>query len=299
MDFIRKINGLNDVEIIQKIEKGWSSDTKYYLEKKCGEKLVLRCSDMEKYDIKKREYEILSIVDKKINNISSPIDFGICDGGKQVYSLLKWIEGDTLGDVIQSLSKEKQYKLGIQAGEILKKLHKIKVPFDAKDWYKRMSKKITHHQKVYKESRLYIENQEYAINYIQENMNLLEDRDQTFQHGDYHVGNLINKSNNNLGIIDFNRWSYGDPYEEFYKTMLFSRELSISFAKGQLHGYFGSVIPDDFFPLLKLYLADVILFSVVWSIPFGQKDVDNMIKRSQMIFKDFENFKSEKPIWMK
>ena len=41
----------------------------------------------------------------------------------------------------------------------------------------------------------------------------------------------------------------GDPYEEFYKMMMFSRELSVPFARGQIYGYFGNLIA---LPLQKL-----------------------------------------------
>ena len=40
-------------------------------------------------------------------------------------------------------------------------------------------------------------------------------------------------------MIDFNRWDFGDPYEEFYKLQFFSRNVSPLFAYGQLQGYFG------------------------------------------------------------
>ena len=102
---------------------------------------------------------------------------------------------------------------------------------------------------------------------------------------------------NNIGVIDFNRWDYGDPYEDFYKMMLFSRELSIPFAKGQIDGYFGNEVPKDFFSILALYLADVILYSVVWAIPFGEEEVNNMVKLAEMIFSDYNNFNSVVPKW--
>ena len=36
-----------------------------------------------------------------------------------------------------------------------------------------------------------------------------------YQHGDFHPGNLIYMENGEIGVIDFNRWEVGDPYEEF------------------------------------------------------------------------------------
>lgn len=50
---------------------------------------------------------------------------------------------------------------------------------------------------------------------MESNRYLLEGRPQTFQHGDYHVGNMIITKSRELGIIDLNRFDYGDPWEEF------------------------------------------------------------------------------------
>ncbi len=105
--------------------------------------------------------------------------------------------------------------------------------------------------------------------------------------------------NNTLGVIDFNRWDYGDTIEEFYKMMVFSRELSIPFAIGQINGYYENGVPKDFFDILSLYVADVILFSIVWAIPFGDREVKGMIKRAEMILEDYNNFKNTIPKWFK
>ena len=100
-----------------------------------------------------------------------------------------------------------------------------------------------------------------------------------------------------LAVIDFNRWDFGDPYEEFYKMMLFSREQSIPFARGQIQGYFSGEIPEDFFPTLALYLADVILYSVVWAEFFGEEEINKMIKLGEMTLADFDSFSSKIPGW--
>lgn len=51
------------------------------------------------------------------------------------------------------------------------------------------------------------------------------------------------------------------------------------------------------FDLLALYLADTILFSVVWAIPFGSDEVNGMIKRAEMILTDYDNFNTTTPKW--
>lgn len=74
-------------ENIKWIKKGWSSDKKYYLETVMGEKRLLRISDISEYDQKNHEFEMMKRLATCDIPMSQPIDFGICDNGKSVYSL--------------------------------------------------------------------------------------------------------------------------------------------------------------------------------------------------------------------
>ena len=57
------------------------------------------------------------------------------------------------------------------------------------------------------------------IEYINNNRHLLKDRANTFQHGDYHIGNMMINKSNELVVIDFDRDDYGDPWEEFNRLV--------------------------------------------------------------------------------
>ena len=100
---------------------------KYFIKTKEGKMLLLRISDIEQYETKKKEYEIVEKYSKLGFLMSQPIDFGICNNGKNVYMLLTWIEGKDLEEVLSDLTEEQQYQLGRQAGKILKKIHSIDV----------------------------------------------------------------------------------------------------------------------------------------------------------------------------
>ena len=290
---------LNKYNNIHKISKGWSADKKYFIESKTGEKYLLRVNPIEYLARKEKEFNIIEDVYKLEINMSKPIDFGICNNGQSVYILLSWIEGKDLDEEITSFSDEEQYNIGIKAGKILKKLHSISAPAEQEDWEQRMLKKFNYHLNEYKKCGIEIKNDNKAIKYVQENLHLLKNRPQTFHHGDFHVGNLILTSKNSLGVIDFNRWDYGDPYEDFYKMMFFSRDASISFARGQIDGYFNGKIPKIFFEILALYVADVILYSVVWAISYGEEEVNTMLRLAEMIFTDYDNFNLIVPKWFK
>ncbi|MCP6429213.1 phosphotransferase, partial [Klebsiella pneumoniae] len=75
------------------------------------------------------------------------------------------------------------------------------------------------------------------LDYIEKTRYLLDTRPQTFQHGDYHIGNMIITNNYELGIIDFDRLDYGDPWEEFNRIVWCACASSV-FAAGRINGYF-------------------------------------------------------------
>lgn len=57
--------------------------------------------------------------------MSQPIEFGVCNGGKSVYQLLSWCEGEEAKNVLYSLSEKEQYAFGQKAAEILKRMEQI------------------------------------------------------------------------------------------------------------------------------------------------------------------------------
>lgn len=60
--------------------------------------------------------------------------------------------------------------------------------------------------------------------------------------------------NNKIEVIDFNRYDFGDPWEEFNR-IVFSVHVSIPFVLGQINGYFNNSVPDKFFKLMALYVS--------------------------------------------
>lgn len=68
-----------DFEKIEPINKGWSSDKKYYIETIKGEKQLLRISDISEYNKKKVEFEAVKLVVEQGISMSQPLDFGVCN----------------------------------------------------------------------------------------------------------------------------------------------------------------------------------------------------------------------------
>jgi aminoglycoside phosphotransferase (APT) family kinase protein len=135
------------------------------------------------------------------------------------------------------------------------------------------------------------------LRFINDNVRYLKNRPQALQHGDFHPGNLILTPKKTIGVIDFNRTDYGDPWEEYVRLTTFSKSVSVSFARGQIAGYFDGEVPEMFFRLTALYSALDAHFAINWAIPFGQQEIEYTLRRSQEIFEDYRGFETCIPVW--
>lgn len=293
---MRDIQYYNTFTKIELVDKGWSSDKKYYIETTEGKRLLLRVSDIGEYERKKAEYEIMERVEALGVPMSQPIDFGTCDDGKSVYSLLTWCDGEDAEILLPTLPETEQYALGLKAGEILRIMHSIPAPDNSEDWSSYFNRKTDAKIEKYQECGIKIDGDDKIIEYIEDNRHLLQCRPQCYQHGDYHVGNMIISPENKLSIIDFNRPDYGEPWEEFNR-IVWSAAVSPHFATGQLNGYFEGKPPMDFFKLMAFYISGNALGSVHWAIPFGEEEIAVMLNQAKDVLSWFDNMRNPIPTW--
>jgi len=284
---------------IEPITKGWSEDKKYCITKENGTRYLLRITPISRYETRKSLFEMQKKVASLNIPMCVPIEFGTCNGG--VYSLQSWIYGEDLETVLPTLSDTQAYVLGLKSGEILRKMHSIPAPKSQEDWETRFNNKTNIQIEKYKDCGLRFDGDEHILNYIEQNRHLLKNRPQCFQHGDYHIGNMM-VENGELRIIDFDRYDFGDPWEEFNR-IVWSADENPHFATGQLRGYFDGERscmgkpPIEFYKLLAFYIASNTLSSIYWAIPFGQSEIDTMMKQSQDVLAWYDNMKNFVPTW--
>ncbi|MCT2196128.1 phosphotransferase family protein [Paenibacillus sp. p3-SID1389] len=290
------IQGYETFKKIDLITKGWSSDQKYYIETVTNERWLLRIADISQYDHKKHEFEMMKRLAKSGVPMSRPVDFGVCNNGQSVYSLSTWCDGEDAQAVLPKLTDTRQYHLGVTAGQILRQIHSIPAPVDQEPWESSFNRKVDRKIKQYQDCGVTMEGDEQLISYIEANRHYLSERPQCFQHGDYHVGNMIISPEGELWIIDFNRWDYGDPWEEFNR-IVWSAKVSPHFATGQIHGYFHGNPPDEFFTLLALYIGNNALSSIPWAISFGEAEVAVMQQQARDVLTWFDGMRNPVPAW--
>ena len=275
------------------IEKGWSGDKKYCAVTADGTKYLLRITPENKSARCADIFRMQQTVSLLGVPMCRPIEMGKCDEG--TYTVQTWVDGDDAEDVIKELSEDEQYSYGLEAGRILKIIHSVPAPPEQPDWEARFNAKIDRKIKMYNECPIKYENGEAFLDYISKNRHLLKDRPQTFQHGDYHIGNMMIEKGK-LVIIDFDRYDFGDPWEEFNR-IVWCAQAAPYFASGMVDGYFDRNVPEEFWRLLALYISSNTLSSIPWAIPFGEGEINTMIDQAKDVLSWYDSMKDPIPTW--
>lgn len=277
------------------IDKGWSGDRKYCAVTEDGSKYLLRISSLDRLERKRREYEIMSEFAALGIPMCQPIEFGTCEEG--AYSIQGWIDGADAEGTILSMDADAQYRYGLDAGQILAKIHTIPAPLDAPDWETRFNAKIDRKIAMYENCELkYERGGDAFLDYLARNRHLLKDRPQSYQHGDYHIGNMMIDQAGKLIVIDFEKYDVGDPWEEFNR-IVWSAQAAPAFASGMVDGYFDGKVPMEFWKLLALYICSNTLSSLPWAIPFGDEEIQVMRKQAAQVLSWYADMKNVVPSW--
>jgi aminoglycoside phosphotransferase (APT) family kinase protein len=280
---------------VQYLNKGWSVDQKW-IGIKDQQKHLIRISDISLRSRRKWEFEQITRLYQQGWPVNRPLLF--IEEADIVIGIYSYIEALDLETAIQTLPASMQYDMGYFAGEALSAIHCLPIETDSINQYERMSKKMYKHIDQYLQKDLHFPNDDLVIDYIKNNLHILSDRPLVFQHGDYHIGNMLLVEYQHAAIIDFNRCDIGDPYEEFVRAYFFSRKHSVPFVIGQLDGYFKNGIPDDFHVLMKLYMADSLLSALTWSTQFSIGQTEELKKYVLMIMDDYDQFQKDIPTWL-
>ncbi|MDT8718459.1 phosphotransferase [Clostridium sp. 19966] len=299
-----------NLEIIQDISRykewtkitvpmyGSSQNMKYRVKDISGNDYILRVSDISLFNDKKQEYD--NIMRLSQNNIlmPKPIDFGTCNGGKNVYMLLTWIDGVAVEDVISNLEENLQYQLGYSSGRLLREIHNCSKVASKLNWGTVYEKNIEKVINEYKNTGISIHHEQKIMSYIYSYKHLLNGRPQVIRHGDFHVGKLIITPDKEIGVIDFDKCDIGDGWEEF-GGIVWAARLSEGFAKGQIDGYFSDQVPDEFFKLLALYIGVYTLEHVARSVSHNQDKISikSIYSNTDFMTKMFGNYSTYIPNW--
>ena len=278
---------------IDPVQEGFSGDEKFHV---CGPggECLLRLSPAEKKERRLREFEALRALEPLRLNLPRALAFGSCEGG--VYTLLSWVEGRPAAELLPGLSLEQQRAVGRQAGGILRALHSVPAPL-APDWAERYGGKLARRAAAYRACPVHtMEHDEFAA-FALGNAALLSGRPSCFQHGDYSVANMVLDAELHLGVIDFDRMDYGDPWEEFSR-LPWSVDCSPAFSRALLRAYFGGEPPRAFWPLLALYLAVNQISSLPWALAQDEEQVEILKAQGRQVRAWYAGpYGLSRPVW--
>lgn len=295
-----RIEFLKSAKNIEPILKGYSTDQKYIIHDEENKKYILRVSDIQEYNRKQSEFDILKEMELLNVKSSVAIEIGKVEELNICYQILSYIEGKDARDLLPFYSESDQFQIGVEAGKDLAKIHLFPAPVGFSAWDERQINKHLRYVEAYKESGLKIKNDDKIIHFINENLAYLKNRPNQLQHDDFHVGNILVDSGSYAGIIDYNRYDWGDPIHDFHKIGLFSKEISIPFSIGQIQGYFHQQpIPDHFWRLYSIYMAMNIFSAAVWTHKVVPSELSNMLDRLYEILEDHKYFELIQPTWYK
>jgi aminoglycoside phosphotransferase (APT) family kinase protein len=257
---------------LEKVHGGWSFDEKFKAHLNNGEAHFIRIVQDKNLKIEEHRFSVMSILYNQGCFIQKPISFEHIED--KIVQTFEWIEGETLKNQVILADEKTQYEWGVQAGKQLKIIHSI--PSNSKinmiEYYQnRVKNKLT----SYDACQFKLDHEEKFKSMIDDGWATISNITPTFQHGDFHIENMV-LNNNQVHIIDFNRSDEGDPWQEFDR-IAFSARVSPAFAKGQIHGYFDNQPPFEFYIRLRFYLAINSFSSIPWAYNnYGEDEVKHM-----------------------
>lgn len=281
---------------IELINKGWSSDKKYYVETFDGRRLLLRIADVSEYEHNKKLYSMLKQISRQNISMSRPVDFGLCDDDRSVYQLLEWVDGEALESILPIISEAEQYAFGLKAGELLLEIHSVPSLEGTKDWDETFNAMLHGEMETYRSrTELHCELGDTIIEFLHKKRDTLGVRPQVYIHGDYNPGNLIIMPSGELGVIDFCS-SFGDPYWDIFKPS-WRPNLFAHFFSGLIYGYFTREPDLNFWNAYTYYFAYGALLALAGPHWAGFHSLAEGKEVAQNILAWSDNFNNPIPVW--
>ncbi|PFD95701.1 aminoglycoside phosphotransferase [Bacillus cereus] len=281
------------------ISKGFSQDQKYKIELANHERYFIKVCDistrerrLEEYEYMSR-FELLGLPMPKLLHFVNLIPFNQC------VQVFEWIEGEDGKDILGILTEKEQYLAGKRAGEVLKTIHTVKKKKVEESWEMLRWNKYERYLQALEEYETDFIDIKPVLSFVENHKNLLHARPIVFLHDDFHPANLMLHHKEFRAVIDFARFDFGDPIHDFYKMPLFTVDISIPFAVGQVHGYCDGEPSLHFWKLYALYAAMIFPADIVWTNRITPNLLEEMKMRLRRILEEHNGFTSYTPNWYK
>ncbi|MBM7554350.1 aminoglycoside phosphotransferase family protein [Thalassobacillus pellis] len=299
MDAISMVSPLfhQPIEELLPVNKGFSSNKKYKVKLQDGTCYFIKIGGIDSAEKKKEEFHFMERFIERGVAVPAPIEVYIIETHAKCVQVFSFIEGTDGEEKLPCLPETYQYEIGVEAGKALAKIHSISLDSPSHTWMDYRYGKYQRYLRALKEVKNIPIDLNMVNSFIMEHKHLLENRPLVFNHGDFHPSNLMVSDKGLEAVIDFERFDWEDPYHEFYKMALFSRNVSVPFSVGQIHGYFGGDPPEVFWNYYALYAAMVFSADIVWANRMTPALIEHSFHRLKTILRGHDNFRFYCPKW--
>lgn len=295
--WMKEIPGSAQWTQVDEIAYGWSGEKKYHIRREGGPDLLLRVADGAAHAKMRVIHEAMQPVNGLHIRASQALYCVLSADGAHSWALLSYIDGASLESSLPALAPEEQYRLGWESGETLRKIHSLPASASRPGWAEFFNAKIDRKRARWHESGLQADGAQLAFDFIDRSRPLLDGRPQSLQHGDYHCGNMVLTPDGHVGVIDFNRLDWGDPWEEFNR-IIWDVRASHAFARGRVDGYFaGRTPPEEFWRLLALYVTNDQVSALPWAVAFGEEEIQIARANFAAVLSWYDGFSTVVPSW--
>lgn len=286
---------IGPIGAIEPIEKGFSFEQKFKIQADSVDYLA-RLSPLTSYAEKANEFALMQQLYANGVQCNRPISLFTDEASGAVCAVYSYVPGVDAEEQIANLPELTQYQIGVDAGRDLKRINNLRG--ETNTWKARKWQKHKRYVERYFQQAYRFQHDEQVLRFIETHYDPTEaDRDH-LQHDDFHLGNIILHGESYGGVIDFNRYDWGDPLHEFVKLEWFTWPVSAAFARGQIEGYFDNRPLDDAIcTQISVYIAMSIFSTIVWTLethPHTWPEVEPLM---QSILTRYDYFARVRPQW--
>jgi aminoglycoside phosphotransferase (APT) family kinase protein len=232
------------------------------------------------------------------NDLHIPFVYEVGIHNDKPYMILDYMQGENGRVMLPKLSMEVQYRIGQQVGQTLYKMHQIPAPVSYSSWDHRWISRVRRLLPRFEDIAVGNKRYQKVARFVMNHLHLIEGRPSCVQHYDFHPGNILIHEEQFTGLIDMQKITYADPFNEFYKMEYFNVPISKSYSRGVLDGYHENKgIPDSFWELHRLYAAIHIMSAEVWANEIALDQQDRFKIYTDFTISQFDDFNLLIPKW--
>jgi aminoglycoside phosphotransferase (APT) family kinase protein len=286
---------IGSIQAITPIAKGFSFEKKCKLTSERGD-FLLRLSPIDAYAAKAQEFALVQQLYANGVHCNQPILIQQAEASATVCTLYRYLAGVDAEENISVLPVATQYQIGVAAGHDLRRINDLSRATNT--WKARKWQKHERYVKRYFQQPYRFNQDERILRFIETHYDPTEAAQDHLQHDDFHLGNIVLNGEQYGGILDFERYDWGDPLHDFVKLEWFSWPVSEAFARGQVAGYFGKRQLDDATCLpITVYIAMSLLSTIVWTLEFHPHIWPETERQVLALLARYNNFARIRPQW--